>query len=480
MEKLKFKVTLLSDVIISESPATQGRHRGLDFIPGNNFLGIVASHIYKEKGENAHTYLLFHSGHVRFGDANPGYKGIRGLRTPSCFFKAKYTDKLPWKDGDQTILVHHCITDFNQYLDAQLKQCRSGFMVFEDRTAYEISLSRNYAIKSAYDSEKRRAEDEKLFGYESLTKGSTFYFCVELDDEAMDCKDEIVNTLSGIRHVGRSRSAQFGLVKIEPFNYQDASACSPEKGQVVVYADSRLCFFDAEGLPTMCPTEEQLGVKGGQIDWSKSQIRTFQYAPWNYQRQAFDDERCGIEKGSVFVIKGSTDATENIVGAYQNEGFGKVLYNPSFLMAGENGKSLLTFEQAVEGHENHEADEDWTQHFSDTTLLAYLNNKKTRQTDEKTTYDLVDGFVKDSKERYSDITPSQWGTIRGIAMSADQEEKIIGFINTYIHKGVAKDFWKERGRGQKLIDFLEKNSSIVSVRDLVINLSSEMAKEKNR
>lgn len=37
MEKLKFKVTLLSDVIISESPATQGRHRGLDFIPGNNF-----------------------------------------------------------------------------------------------------------------------------------------------------------------------------------------------------------------------------------------------------------------------------------------------------------------------------------------------------------------------------------------------------------------------------------------------------------
>ncbi|HCN54695.1 MAG: hypothetical protein LKE41_02075 [Prevotella sp.] len=480
MEQLKFKVTLLSDVIISESPATQGRHRGLDFIPGNNFLGIAASRLYKDIGENTHTYLLFHNGHVRFGDANPGYKGIRGLRTPSCFFKAKYTDKLPWKDGDKTRLVHHRITDFKPYLDAQLKQCRSGFMVFEDKTAYEISLSRNYAIKSAYDSEKRRAEDEKLFGYESLTKGSVLYFCVELDDDAMGCKDEMINALTGLRHVGRSRSAQFGLVKIEPFNYQDVSACSSEKGQVVVYADSRLCFFDAEGQPTMCPTAEQLGVKGGQIDWSKSQIRTFQYAPWNYQRQAFDDERCGIENGSVFVIKGTTDATENIVGAYQNEGFGKVLYNPSFLMTGENGKSLFTFEQAMEENGNHKADEDWTQHFSNTTLLSYLKNKKTLQKEEKTTYDLVDDFVKAHKERFSAITPSQWGTIRGIAMSADQEEKIIGFINTFIHKGVAKDYWEERGRGKKLIDFLEKNRTIVSVRDLVINLSSEMAKEKNR
>lgn len=480
MEQLRFKVILLSDIIISESPATQGRHRGLDFIPGNNFLGIVASRIYEEKGENAHTYLLFHSDHVHFGDANPGYMGMRSIRIPSCFFKAKYTDKLPWEDGDKTRVVHHCITDFKQYLDAQLKQCRGGFMTFKGNTAYEISLSRNYAIKSAYDSDKRRAEDEKLFGYESLTKGSVLYFCVELDDDAMGCKDEIAKALTGLRHVGRSRSAQFGLVSIEPFNYQDAYTCSSEEGRVVVYADSRLCFFDTEGMPTMCPTAEQLGVKGGQIDWSKSQIRTFQYAPWNYQRQAFDDERCGVEKGSVFVIKGTTAATENVVGAYQNEGFGKVLYNPSFLKAGENGKSVFTFEQAANETHKPETCEDWTASFSNATLMSYLDNKKARQREEKTTYDLVDDFVKAHKERFSAVTPSQWGTIRGIAMSAAEEEKIIGFISTYIHKGVAKGYWEERGRDKKLIDFLEKNSKIVSVRDLVINLSSEMAKEKNR
>ena len=478
MEKLKFKVTLLSDIIISESPATQGRHRGLDFIPGNNFLGIVASRLYKE--ENSQTYLLFHSGHVRFGDANPGYKGMRSLRTPSCFFKAKYPDKLPWEDAGKTRLVHHCITNFELYLDAQPKQCRSGFMVFVDHAAYEISLSRNYAIKSAYDSEKRRAEDEKLFGYESLTKGTVLYFCVELDDEAKACKEEIVTALTGLRHVGRSRSAQFGLVSIEPFNYQNAYTCAHEDGQVVVYADSRLCFFDKEGQPTLSPTEEQLGVKGGQIDWAKSQIRTFQYAPWNYRRQAFDDERCGIEKGSVFVIKGTTDAMENVVGSYQNEGLGKVLYNPSFLKAVDNGKSVYLFEQAKEETCPHEVNEDWTTHFSNATLMAYLDDKSERQEKEKTTYDIVDHFVKDYKERFSAITASQWGTIRGIAMSATEDSRIIGFIETYLSKGIAKDKWEERGRRKILIKFLEDNKPIASVRDLVINLSSEMAKETNR
>lgn len=480
MEKIRFKVTLLSDIIISESPATQGRHRGLDFIPGNNFLGIVASRIYKEKGENAHTYLLFHSGHVRFGDANPGYKNIRALRTPSCFFKAKYPDKLPWDNAGQTRLVHHCITDFKPYLDAQPKQCRTGFMAFEDHTAYEIDLNRNYVIKSAYDSEKRRAEDEKLFGYESLTKGSVLFFCVELDDEAKDYKEEITKALSGFRHVGRSRSAQLGLVSIEPFDYKDAYTSSKEEGQVVVYADSRLCFYDEEGQQTMHPTAEQLGVREGRIDWSRSQIRTFQYAPWNHQRKAFDDERSGIEKGSVFVVKGAIEETEGVVGAYQNEGFGKVIYNPSFLKTGENGKSMFVFEQAAKETHNPEVCENWTVDFSNATFMSYLEEKKSRQIKEKSIYDIVDDFVKNYRTFFSDITASQWGTIRGIAMSADNDKDIIDFVDTYTKKGVAKEQWEKRGRGKKLKQFLETHSEYVSVRNLVINLSSEMAKEKNR
>lgn len=477
MEILKFKVTLLSDVIISESPATQGRHRGLDFIPGNNFLGIAAARLYKK--ENSQTYILFNSGKVRFGDANPGYKGMRSHRTPSCFFKAKYADKLPDGDG-QTRYVHHQISNFEPLLGAQLKQCRNGFMAFEENNAYEISLNRNYVIKSAYDSSKRRAEPEKLFGYESLVKGAVLYFSVELDDEATEYKDELYAALSGVRHIGRSRSAQFGLVRIEPFDYQDVFSQVRGDDQVVVYADARLCFFNDEGQPTLCPTPDQLGVKGEEIDWSKSQVRTFQYVPWNYCRQAFDNERCGIEKGSVFVIRGVTDATEDCVGAYQNEGFGKVLYNPSFLQADASGKSLLKFQPASGEVFHGEAGDNWTACFSDTTLMAYLHQQKDKHAKERRTYDLVDNFVKDNKDCFSSITPSQWGTIRGIAMATEQENGIIGIIETFLDKGVAKEKWEEKHRGKKLLDFLKEKSKVVSIRDLVINLASEMAKETNR
>ena len=46
MEIMKFKCTLLSDIILSQNSSTKGNQYSLDFIPGNNFLGIVAAFIY--------------------------------------------------------------------------------------------------------------------------------------------------------------------------------------------------------------------------------------------------------------------------------------------------------------------------------------------------------------------------------------------------------------------------------------------------
>ena len=43
MSILKFKCTLLSDVILNQKAATEGPNQTLDFIPGSCFLGIVAS-----------------------------------------------------------------------------------------------------------------------------------------------------------------------------------------------------------------------------------------------------------------------------------------------------------------------------------------------------------------------------------------------------------------------------------------------------
>ena len=64
MEKIQFKCELLSDIVLNDSSATEGKRRSLDFIPGNNFLGIVAAQLYKGTDDDA--WNIFHSGHVRF------------------------------------------------------------------------------------------------------------------------------------------------------------------------------------------------------------------------------------------------------------------------------------------------------------------------------------------------------------------------------------------------------------------------------
>ena len=61
MKTLQFRITLLSDVILNQKSATEGSNSTLDFIPGNCFLGIVASRLYtKVTPEEA--LDLFHNG----------------------------------------------------------------------------------------------------------------------------------------------------------------------------------------------------------------------------------------------------------------------------------------------------------------------------------------------------------------------------------------------------------------------------------
>ena len=129
MEKLQFRCTLKSDVVLSASPATQGGGRTLDFIPGNAFLGIAASSLYEKEDE--HTWLLFHSSQVRFGDAHPSLEGRRGLHVPAALFYPKL------KSVTEECYVRYKTPETEAVKDMQLKQCRSGYYAFDDGN-YEI------------------------------------------------------------------------------------------------------------------------------------------------------------------------------------------------------------------------------------------------------------------------------------------------------------------------------------------------------
>lgn len=484
--KKQFKCTLMSDVVLSESSATEGQHHCLDFIPGNNFLGIVAAALYQK--EDAEAYTLFHSGKVRFGDAHPSDGGTRGVRIPASLFYPKLGTL-----SDGCYVHHHIPQPMPEDLrKMQLKQCRKGFYVFdENNQAFEVRVDKEFAIKSAYDSQKRRSEDEKMFGYESIAKDTVLYFDVEFDDDAAGLADKVAQALCGNRHVGRSRSAQYGWVKIEPCKYAETPSAASQDGIVTVYANGRLVFFDDNGLPTFRPTPADLGIDDAhaRILWDKSQIRIFQYAPWNYKRQAFDHDRCGIEKGSVIVVETSKKMEgSRYVGAFCNEGFGKVDYNPVFLQADKDGKSVVTFVGSDANTESNGTKTDTgTPANAETsalnsTLLAYLEKKAGDQVSAKGVYEKVEAFVENILPLFRNTEAenvkwnSQWGTIRSIAMS-NAPDKIITEIEKYISRGVTKEQWEERGRKDTLLERLGKEYLKGCLKDFVINLSSEMAKK---
>lgn len=503
MTTLKFKCELLSDVILNQKAASQSQNQTLDFIPGSCFLGIAADTLYKTKNYDF-CREVFHSTKVKFGDAHPVAENAerRSLKIPACY---QYPKGEKLTDGCYiSFIVDH---DDDDIQIKQLKQAREGFFDIDENSTEpkltKINIDTDIAIKSSYDREKRRSADEQMYCYESLAKGLTLYFEVVVDG---NFADDIRKSLVGEKRIGRSRTAQYGLVQISECKFDDVASRPTKKDFSVVYADSRLVFLDEYGYPTFQPTAKQLGFdEKDEIDWEKSQIRTFQYAPWNFQRQCFDADRCGIEKGSVFVVKTANSPTESqYVGHYQNEGFGKVIYNPDFVMNfNDEGLSNYDIDLNIPEKKKTESKEtrrkrqrleiEQLQNDSD-RLLQYLATQKQTELDEEIIYETVNQFVKDYKKDFvQDSFASQWGSIRAIAMRYSTYEELKEELfdkkitkngkpepYAYLTHGVAMDKWKKRGRFDNFRDFFNGLSQEGDfAQKVLINLAAQMAKIKN-
>lgn len=510
MITLQFRCTLLSDVILNEKAATESPNSSLDYIPGSCFLGIVARR-YDEFVQKGWAHTLFHEGRVQFGDAHPGVqkeegKWLRGLRTPAAFFYPKLSSL------KEKCYVHHAIPNLQDDVvrRLQLKQARGDFYAFHAGEAIKLTTTKQFSIKSAYDHEKRRAKDEQLFGYEALAEGLHLLFSVRIDDAAPQVdalKEAVKKALVGTHHIGRSRSAQYGCVRIElcDFNEDVASAPSALEG-VAIYAESRLCFFDEFGMPTLRPTAEQLGFSAdSEVVWERSQIRTFQYAPWNGKRNSFDADRVGIEKGSLIVVRMNGGLpTPCAVGAFRSEGFGSVRYNPDFLQADETGLSVLKFVAQPKEKAAPPASVP-----CDTPLLNYLRHKQKEDALNVEIYQRVNEWVKNNvklfnKKKDKKTFASQWGTIRSLAMqytnSKELCEKLLPldvdlrkhitleeaktkYADVYLLHGVAAKDWQDNERSLCLQEFMkdicnyEKRCGASLLSLALINLASEMGKE---
>lgn len=495
MREVYFEVSFLSDVVLNSKLATEGNMKTLDYIPGSNFLGIVAGKLYNKINPEL-AFEIFHSGKVKFGDGTISLNNHLSYSMPYMLFMDKLNNDISEDDVfvDCKLDKRNPPTGINGKA-LQLKQQRGGYVLSNGEVVNEIE--KTFAIKSAQDRKTRTSKDGSMFGFESLIKGTRFIFSVQFDDDTLF--KVLSESIVGEHRLGKSRSAEYGQIEIRKAkNVPDEINSFSDENYTLVYAKSNLCFVDPNGLPTFQPSVAQLGFnETAEIDWSKSQIRVHTYSPWNFKRNSSNSQRDCITKGSVIYVKGAKpNCNKGNIGLYQSEGLGNVIYNPEFLMSDERGKSTFVFRSAKENYYNGVK----TPSHPTTFLSNYLNIKLQNNKIEKESSEAVMKLVYSNEKTIRSlkrITSSQWGGIRALATKTEDiyelSNKLFGRKNLndpiatrnddfgYLTHGVAdKKYWgKNRGANRAAFEKIFSDH-IKYGSQFIAKFAAEMAKESRK
>lgn len=407
-----FTCTLLSDVVLPKRAATEGQVDSLTYLPGAKFMGIVAKHYATFTLQERHD--LFHNGSVRFSNAYPYVDGRQFYPAPFAYFTLKGNGVT-----DESLYIDHLIPDNVRKVYSEkgkpLKQVRAGYL--DAAGEHFIKVKTDFQLKSAYNARMRKSQDSQMFGYFSIPRGAVFAFTVEDPDDKYG--DILLENLDGEHGIGRSRTAQYGRVRIDKDKEPTARAEAVASEEMVIYAASDLCFYDTFGDPSL-PTAADLKFPDAEIDWARSQVRCRDYQSWNTTRWNRNADRWVVEAGSSFVLKEGAGQPEKVkywVGCHHSEGFGQVWVNPPFLQANLGDYQRKALQKIEPASAKTKPTGELTD--SDQRLLALLNHRNAAYQTEDTVYARVAEFIRQHKHRFQAISNSQWGTLRNYARHAD-------------------------------------------------------------
>ncbi|MGY4878181.1 type III-B CRISPR module-associated Cmr3 family protein [Vreelandella aquamarina] len=339
------KVTLEQDVILGATGASLGNLDTLDYLPGSVFLGAAASRLYSELTDGE-AWRLFHSGAVRFNDALPLAGNEPAWPVPLSWhhYKGETFKKDTQSDAVATLIASQIFDsalnkDTND--QRQPKQLRKGYVTL---SGGYVTSSKQLRMKTALDADTGRAAQGQLFGYQSLEAGQVFVLMLEAAQADLALLDKAVASLTGTLRLGRSRSAQYGRVRVEPWESEASQLTPPaatdtDRRNLSLLLLSDLALVDENGQPTVQPHPEYLRLPEG-AEWlvEKSFLRTRRYSPYNAYRRSHDEERQVIARGSVLryqlrepLTEAQCASLQQGMGMYQSTGLGKVALNPSWL-----------------------------------------------------------------------------------------------------------------------------------------------------
>lgn len=464
MKAYRYKCTLLTDAVITSEAATEGYRESLDYIPGSKFLGIVAGQLYDEE-KIQQTLDIFHNSKVRFGDALPFYGSEEFLKVPLAWYYEKGGSLF------DRIYLHH---DLPKDSRLQLKQTRKGF--FSPTAKKFLSIQQDFSLKSAHCGESRKSKDGQMFGYFSLTAGTEWIFTIE--DSTGLYAHEIKNAIQGKHRIGRSRSAEYGLIEIKYIDSIDKTQLKQLDSQLIMYAKSNLAFIDEKtGQYTAQPSVKQLtGTEDAEIIWKKCQIRTRNYKTWNRKRGSKDNERLIIEAGSVFVVvlmkPTNSDFIIDGIGCHLNEGFGQVIIDPEFLTFREK-YNLEKVEVNPQRYYSTTAGK------NDEVLLQSLLKIRSRKDFQVGIDKKVNEFIAEYRSTFKGITKGQWGTLRNYGKHLKNYQQFTDLVFNrdvgFLYRGQSENDWRQKNRRGILQMYLERLPEGEQL-PFVIKLSNQMAK----
>jgi len=333
---------LEDEVVLSRRSATKGDHETLDYIPGSTLLGWAASHLY-ERLSMEKAYLVFHSGKIRFYNGLPSTpSGGRARPMPLCWHEDKGGKSAREKGLLISDRVFNLISGKSEHI-LQPRQLRAGYI---DDSGHIFQPSRTYRMKTALNPNTATAAESQLFGYESLDRCQYFVGGISADDDVdPDLFDQLLEVFDGSIRIGRSRSAQYGRVRVrverEKMNSVMAGF-SGESRELTLWLISDLALRDVCGNPTLSPDPTVLGLPNGQLVLEKTFVRFRSYAPYNAFHKSRGMDRQVLVAGSVLTFMFDQPLPESYlsllsdgIGDYRECGLGEVSINPE-LIQGEH------------------------------------------------------------------------------------------------------------------------------------------------
>ncbi|MDO5667630.1 MAG: hypothetical protein Q4G44_07385 [Alcaligenaceae bacterium] len=327
--RLYYRLTTQEPLVLSQSTATTNNHLGLDYIPGSAILGAIASRIYNQLSAEQ-SFALFHSGLCRFGPAYPLVVNEITLPVPACWHGLKH---------EEGVISNHAALGFVRESEKQYKQYREGYISHDlQRPTVKQGLTTRTAL-----SDNLTIKDGQLYTYTTLEAGQEFGGWIEADSH------ELLNLIKPFLNseltIGRSRTSEFGSVKLECSLEQTVALNVKNLDKMLVlWCLSDVQCFNALGSPTFTPEISEIHAQlKGRLNTAKSFIRTRKVRRFNRARGGLDSEQQLIAAGSVLVYDLEEASSDEVltelanrgIGANRQQGLGWIAINPEWARQSE-------------------------------------------------------------------------------------------------------------------------------------------------